>query len=299
MTRVARARWIFAPMLIAMSSSLITPSAVARDPDGDAPPFQLPEELQAMLAEVVDEQRRFDVPAFYALLRHVREQVPPTVVGNDRDDSSAESATASREIDDWRAFTERPSDFRGRWVTIEGRIGRNKRYTLDGHPDVGTLGQLELTDAALPLPLTVVTPSDTLSLPVQSRVRVSGYFLLVRSYLDTKQTARHAPLIVAPRWAISVLETPSVPVERDYSMLVYAASGGLLAGFLLLRLARRGARARPRGIDALRSEGYATATLGAAHDDADAPTGSRDVDPKHVAPADDAPGPHNPVRDHD
>ncbi len=192
--------------------------------------LELPDDVRAALADVRDFAFNFDQPGFYAIARQVdRGRSPgwkqsPLVVG------------------DWRDLLERPADFRGRPVTIEGRVGRNKDpYTLASAPDLGPVSQLELEGDGQPLTVTAILTEPATDIPVGAAVTLTGYFVMIRQYHGPSGRAHHAALIVAP--GPLVVTRTGRPREShvgpEWVWLISAAVGGLLIVWWLLRRAAR------------------------------------------------------------
>ena len=93
-----------------------------------APPasHELPADLDQALTTIEDFTYDFDHPAYYRLLEFV--QNSPQAPG---------FAAEPIAVDDWRTLIERPADYRGLPVTVEGVVGRNKDpYTHPRHPEL-------------------------------------------------------------------------------------------------------------------------------------------------------------------
>ncbi|MEW6249433.1 MAG: hypothetical protein AB1716_02220, partial [Planctomycetota bacterium] len=183
--------------------------------------WELPADARAALAHIQDGAFNFDQPGFYAVLEFVK-----------RSPQSPGFAQTPIVIADWRDLAERPADFRGRPVTIRGRVGRNKApYGLHSRPELGLLSQLELrpagdagwpaegshvagaqppggdnsSDANLPLSATLILTEPAADIPLDAVITVTGYFVMLRSYHGppqryggASQRVHQAVLLVAP-----------------------------------------------------------------------------------------------------
>ncbi|MGE0479175.1 MAG: hypothetical protein AB7Q17_01765 [Phycisphaerae bacterium] len=229
-----------------------TPRDPRHDPPASAPApvRELPTELDALLATVEDLRFDFDHPAFYALAAHVRSHPPPGHLG------------AAVTVSDWRELLERPRDYRGHAVTIEGVVGRNRSLQLLSHPELGTLWQLELSRPSEPLACTVVLTSASDDVPLGATVRVTGYFLLNRQYHARAGQVRQAVLLVAPGVS-QIITSGAPPIDSPGftpGWVIAALIVGMIAAWLMLRqrtqravhdpVALRARRAAPQNLSA-------------------------------------------------
>ncbi len=192
---------------------------------------ELPPGTRAALAAVEDFTFHFDQPAFYAVVAAVQQSEQAPGFGQ-----------APIVVADWRDLLERPNDFRGQVITIEGVVGAAKPpYTLVQRPDLGPLWQVELQRADQPLSCTVIFTEDASAIPVGARVRVTGYFVMVRRY-HGRTRPQQAALLVAP--GPSRISQAAGGVQSDGAdwrwMLAALAAGVLLALWLFRRAAGRG-----------------------------------------------------------
>ncbi|HWL93411.1 MAG TPA: hypothetical protein VNT79_07735 [Phycisphaerae bacterium] len=139
-----------------------------------------------LLAGVRDHVYSFDDPAFYWFCRFVRQ---------DADDQRYRPGPAAPPIS-WRFLMERPSDYRGTLVTVEGRLLRREAFEVPNREGVGRLFQCEIGDAATRAVCTAILtedPGDTSS----TIVRLRGYFIKVRAFQTTDGQPGAGPLIVS------------------------------------------------------------------------------------------------------
>ncbi|MGD8452186.1 MAG: hypothetical protein PVJ57_10240 [Phycisphaerae bacterium] len=207
-----------------------------------APTTELPPAVATLLDSVQDYTYDFNNPAYYAILEFVK-----------RSPRSPGFAIEPIVIDDWQQLVERPADFRGKAVTIEGTLGRNKdSYVHGARPDLGTVWQLELRRPDEPVACTVICTNDVSDLPLEADVRFTGYFVQMRRYPTRSGRPGLAALIVAPGPTEVSRSAPitSSANNVDWRWLVAAVVAGLIITVLLLR---RAARVGRTDISALRA----------------------------------------------
>lgn len=141
-----------------------------------------------LLEGVRDYVFAFDDPAFYFFCRHVQRHAAET-----RGEDSDGTATP------WKFLLERPGDYRGRIVVVEGLLQARYAYEVANRPDLGTLYQYELSQPGTGAICSVVAVDASGDIPLRARARAAGYFIKVRSYRATDGATGAGPLIVAPR----------------------------------------------------------------------------------------------------
>ena len=217
-------------LLTALVGSALTAGAVGQTTQPattQSADWELPAAARAELAHTQDFAFNFDQPGFYAVVAFVKQSA-----------RSPGDVQTPLEVHDWRDLLERPNDFRGRPVTIEGVVGRSKSpYTLPSHPELGTLWQLELQRPDEPITCTLILTGSAADIPLDASLTVTGYFVMVRSYYDSSNHVRQAALLVAPGPTTigSVVPHAPGPGALDWRWLIVAGVVGLLAAFLLLR----------------------------------------------------------------
>ena len=148
---------------------------------------ELPAEVLSLLSTIEDFSYDFDQPGYYALLAFVKHS--PQAPGFAREPLV---------VDDWQELLQRPSDFRGLPLTIEGVVGRNKDpYTQPRHPELGQVWQVELRRPDQPLSCTVIFTNDVSDLPLGATIRLTGYFVKINRYPTQSKTPGLAALLVA------------------------------------------------------------------------------------------------------
>lgn len=191
-----------------------------------------------LLEGVHDNVYSFDDPAFYCFRNYVRDDPR-----SDRYDV--------RETDvlvPWQFLLERPSDYRGRLVALEGRLlKRHPPYELTNRRGGGAWYQCELGHPDTRAACTVVLIEDPGAIPLQATVRVKGFFIKVRGYQAKSGKTAAGPLLVGRRLE-SVSGTGGAsggrlePIgEGRYTWLI-AGTAALALVWLVLR---RGLRAAP------------------------------------------------------
>jgi hypothetical protein len=210
----------------------------------------LPAALTALLAQIADNRPNFDHPAYYALVRFVRDS-----------DTPPEALAPQRPLSDWSMLAERPSEYRGSLITIRGTIGRNKSHRYTGrHADLGQLWQLELSRSGQAMSMTVICTDDVGDLPINGEIVISGYYLMLRQYQTTSGKTRYGGLMVA-RGPTSVATGSERPAQRRIRPELWI--GSIVIGLLIaVVLMRRGQRSvQPRDIHSLRAEHGAPVNL--------------------------------------
>jgi hypothetical protein len=187
----------------------------------------LPRAVLDALSTVQDFALHFDQPAFYVLLRHVRA-------------GEGVAELVSQPVSDWRVLLERPAQFRGRLVQVQGVVGRNASWTLRD-PQAGELSvtQIELSRADQPLACTLILTAPGDDIPLGAEITVSGFFLMIRQYYAASQRLRQAAVIVGrgPTRVSVGGATKAQPADlhRSWQWMLAAAVLGLLAAWWFLR----------------------------------------------------------------
>ena len=207
---------------------------------------ELPATVLAALAGARDFTLNFwDQPGFLAVVEFV-----------ERSPRSPGFAQAPVTIDDWRVLLERPGDFRGRPVTVSGIVERNKDpFRFESRQDLGYLGQLELRREDQPLRITGVLTQSARDIPLDSKVTLTGYFVLVRDYQDAASRLQHAAVLVTPGPTrierITAVALPAPPV--NWRWLLIASIAGLAIAWLILRRATGRGRTDLRTLESQRA----------------------------------------------
>ena len=171
----------------------------------------------------------FSQPGFYALLAHLKATTAPP----------GHTAGAT-EINDWNVLLERPAEFRGRAITIEGTVGRNSSWQLQQEPyrEFGTVTQLELTQPDQVIAATVILTNPAGDIPIGNRVRITGYFVMIRQYYSASKRLCQAALFVAhgPTEVSEVVAIPQTkPLSSTLLGLAIAFFAAMIVVWFLLR----------------------------------------------------------------
>lgn len=194
---------------------------------------------RALLSDMHDGTFSFDEPAFYWFARKVKFADPASVFEIGPDPA----------VVPWKFLLERPSDYRGQLVVVEGSLGRKYAWTSqDQGRELGEVYQAELFDPRSRGFCTVVSIEPLEDLPIQAWVRCKGYFLKVRQYQAANGSAGYAPLVVARRLA-AVQQPASITESVGWSKTRWGVPAWgitllavLVAGWWVLR---RRARSMP------------------------------------------------------
>jgi hypothetical protein len=194
--------------------------------------------VDAALAQTRDFGLDFDQPGFWAVVEAIKRDPPGALLGE------------RPPLDDWRELLERPREFRGRTLTIEGTINRNRGWKALARPELGELWQVELHRAGQPLNVTAVFTQSAADLPLGATIRFTGVFVLVRQYYDAQNRLRQAALFVAQGPTLIAQPGPPPPARLSWGYLAASVAGGLLLTWLIIR---RSARPRPPKLAELRA----------------------------------------------
>ncbi|MFQ5424192.1 MAG: hypothetical protein ACE5F9_09455 [Phycisphaerae bacterium] len=174
-----------------------------------------------LLESVQDNVYSFDDPAFYWFCRYAAVEPEPFVLTD-----------ADRPLP-WQFLLERPRDYRGRMIVVEGTLRRRLEFRVPDRFGDRPLYQSELSGRNTRGFCTVVTTTDPANVPLRSRVRVKGCFIKVRAYRTSDGTVGAGPLLVARE--LEATDAATSGFRRD--------SGGgwpvrpLVAGTVLLAVA--------------------------------------------------------------
>jgi hypothetical protein len=196
------------------------------EPATQAAEWELPDAVRVVLAQTQDFAFSFDQPGFYAVLAYVRH-------------SPHSPGFAQRPIvvTDWRDLLERPSDFRGRPVTITGVVGHNKApYVLESRPELGEVTQLELQRADQPLTCTLILTESAGDIPLNATLTATGYFVMIRDYYGPSKRAQQAALIVAagPTVVERSAQREAATGLLDWRWIAGAVAAGLVITLVLI-----------------------------------------------------------------
>ncbi len=192
------------------------------------PPHDDLAEGRRLLAEVRDHVFGFDDPAFYWFCRYL---APAAGEPTSRPDAP---------LTPWRFLMERPSDYRGERIAVEGVLQQRVAFTANNRLPGLTLYQSTLAVRDTRALATIVTIDDPGDIPLRSRVRADGFFIKVRSFATREGVAGTGPLIVARR--LRVLDSPAGGMTgapwagTGVARWLVGATGVLLIGWLGVRI---------------------------------------------------------------
>ena len=218
---------MIAPAVTMLAQSLALPAGAPATQTSQPPGATVPAPLFDALRQIEDLAFAFWTEPVQQLVRYVASQ------------PLWPDASAAIRVERWSDLLERPADFRGRLVWIEGIVGRNRAWKpLDPKlADLGPVWQLELWRRREPLACTVLLTDDASDIPIGATVRVAGYFAMIRQYRDTRGQVRQAALVVAPGPQQVLTKLPPAARRdgrRSWAVLA-AVIGGLAIAWLLLR----------------------------------------------------------------
>ncbi len=228
--------WQEAPSAAAPAPSQAAPTCQPSDAD-DGP---LPGQVRDALVAIQDFSFSYAQPGFYALLEYMR-------ADPDFDPAAGRGGAAGMPLTDWRILLERPADFRGRPVCIEGVVRRSTawRHQQPQYAALGTLWELQLSRRDQPLVCKLLLTEPAVDVPLGATLRVTGIFTTIQHYYSETHQLRQAAVLVARGPSqIAVAAKPPSSELGDWSR-----AGGLLAagiaGLTLVWLLLRRSTARP------------------------------------------------------
>jgi hypothetical protein len=202
-------------------------------------------EGRRLLEGVRDNVFSFDDPAFYWFCRYVQQEA----------DASAFSIRSDESPTPWKYLLERPGDYRGGLVVVEGLLQTVHAYDVSNRPGIGTLYQCELSEVGTRAFCTVVVVQEPGEIPLRSRVRAKGYFIKVRAFQTSGGEGGSGPLIVAR--SLELARAPAGSLwdrgadgagsstwwnTRSATFWLVPGTAGLAIVWLILRRSARAAR---------------------------------------------------------
>ena len=174
-------------------------------------------EGRRLLEDVRDGVFSFDDPAFYWFCRYV--------------DSHEIEAAADEAPVAWSTLAERPSDYRGQLVTIEGVVQSLAAHDVTNRPNVPRLYQLQLSSRDSAQLCTLVATEDPGDVPMRSLVRARGYFIKIRGFRTKGGDEGSGPLIVAA--SLAEVRAPASPPSTSSERRI---SSWLIGGVAVMAL---------------------------------------------------------------
>ena len=204
-----------------------------------------------LLSGVRDNVLSFDDPGFYWFCRYV---------------TRPDGISALKPIDidaplPWKYLFERPGDYRGKPVVIEGLLVARSTWSVDNRDVPRPLHQCEIATRGTSAVATVVTPDALDDIPLYSTVRVKGFFIKVRAFRTTSGETGAGPLLVARKPQVLAAGSnptgsgispggsnslPKGPVGGPRDTATHWLLGGTAAAALLWLVLRRQARRTQR-----------------------------------------------------
>ncbi len=214
---------------------LLSTDLVAAPPERDAPSADPSLDTRGgvvLLSGVKDGTFAFDDEGFYWFCQFLRKNP----------DALAESDCNENDIVPWQYLMERPSDYRGQPVCIEGRfLLEQPAYDIATRPELGRLRQWDIGVAGSNAIATLVLVDPAPRTKKRSLIRVRGFFIKIRSFRTESGEEGAGPLFVAR--SVEILETPDRAVPQSSGLdgrdLLTAMAGIVVVLFFLSVIVRR------------------------------------------------------------
>lgn len=218
-------------IVVVCSASIATAAPPAPDVRSDVDPSDIRAGME-LLAGVEDETFSFDDEGFYWFCRYLRKNP----------EALSTAVCAANDVVPWHYLMERPSDYRGRAVCIEGRFLREQpEYEVVTRPGVGRLRQIDLGTPGSGAIATLVLVDPPPNTPRKSLIRVRGIFIKVRSYRTESGDDGAGPLLVATTFDVIEAGRRDAAIERGMSGrdILTAMAGLTVVLFLLVVMMRK------------------------------------------------------------
>lgn len=187
-----------------------------------------------LLEDVRDNVFSFDDPAFYWFCSYVASD-------------KADGALAGKESPEalpWSMLLERPGDYRGKPVVIEGTLQTSRAFDVTNREGLGRLYQCELSESGTRALCAVICTQEPSDVPLRSRVRVKGYFIKVRAFQNSAGETGAGPLIVAKNLHLLTPPATGIPGGGPAGSLDRWLIPGIAVLALIWLWLRRAARQR-------------------------------------------------------
>jgi len=205
-----------------------------------------------LLANVRDNVLSFDDPAFYWFCRYVNTPAAEqdlaletrSATGTSSASEGAEAAShAANTPTPIKFLLERPGDYRGQPVLIEGTLVAKWSWSVENRDVPALLHQCEIAVAGTRALAAVVTTEPADAIPIRSRVRVKGYFIKIRAFQTTGGESGFGPLLVA-RSLTPIKSDGAFAVSTDgagdaQKPQVWILTGTVIAAVIWLMLRRQ------------------------------------------------------------
>lgn len=193
-------------------------------PASAQPHSELSADVVEALQRVEDFTLHFDQDGVYSLIDSVRDSEQPP----------GHSVEPIR-IDNWRDLLERPGDFRGLPITVQGVVGHNRAWRRANSTSDEPVWQIELSSANQPIACTILLTSDVSDVPIGATMNVTGYFAMIRRYYTSNNAVREAALLVAQGPTFIAQASTTQVGGGSWTTLIVAMTAGLLFAWWLLR----------------------------------------------------------------
>lgn len=212
----------------------------------------LPAHVISALSSIEDFSFSFSQPGFYAVLSHIKTDVDSLDL--------SESATP---IDAWTVLLERPAEFRGLPVTVEGTVGRNTQWQFEQpeHWALGPVWQLELTRRDQPIAVTLILTEDAGDIPLGATLRVTGYFVMMRNYYSATNRVQQAALLVGHGPTLISKPVGQVNQRSRPNHLIAIVAACTAGAFVVWLILRRSLSRGPHDLRELRASRPAPESL--------------------------------------
>jgi len=229
----------------------------ASDPDAPTTTRSI-EHGMRLLSNVRDNVLSFDDPAFYWFCRYVTTPEGAAALADtesnpnhnangaaDHETAATGGSSNSANVSDVPAeadptpikfLLERPNDYRGKPVTIEGTLVAKWSWSVDNRDVPNPLNQCEIAVAGTRALAAVVTTESVDAIPIRSRVRARGYFIKVRAFQTTGGEPGAGPLLVA-RSLTLIKSNGAIAGAGSESTAGKSAQMWILAGTLVAAVA--------------------------------------------------------------
>ena len=252
MTRPRQINLAFCIALVVSPRLHAQPNSNSNDPTSTTADGSI-EHGMRLLSNVRDNVLSFDDPAFYWFCRYVNTPegmagLRPVVGTIVNIGPANKSETTSNQFDldaitPIKFLLERPGDYRGKPVIIEGTLVAKWSWSVDNRDVPSPLHQCEIAVASTRALAAVVTTEPVDDIPIRSRVRAKGYFIKVRAFQTTGGESGFGPLLVArnltPICSDGALATSSGGAGSNRQMQMWILTGTLIAAVIWLMMRRR------------------------------------------------------------
>ena len=229
------------PLLCALASVSAAQDALPPTtlPVEDEPLREIPEHVLSKLSEIEDFSLRIDFPGYYDLLEFVRH--------SEFDPGDHQQAT---EITDWQTLLDRPSEFRGEPITIEGVVGRHRSYQYrdaQRRKRFGTVWELDLhhPQRGYPITATIFLTANADEIGIDSTIRVTGYFVMVQQYPRSGKPLGQKIVLIAKGPSMVARAAPPTPPARRERRWIWGAAAvaaAMLVVWIIVRGSAKGER---------------------------------------------------------